>query len=190
MAIRLPDGFHGLALAMQDASPELAVDDENEADAMEIYAAVKPSGDEPELTGELPELSARLHSYQRRSAAWMVRRELAPQAGPLWLHSHFNWLDRPYLHWMTVGCSLFADLPLLGLAPPQDPLLKLYLSLQLIALWPQIVASGSAESSTLLPVCSQALSCLPRSAQVCILCGGRCAAWTARPSTSHLSPAC
>ncbi|CAK0735069.1 hypothetical protein CVIRNUC_000523 [Coccomyxa viridis] len=80
MAIRLPDGFHGLALAMQDASPELAVDDENEADAMEIYAAVKPSGDEPELTGELPELSARLHSYQRRSAAWMV----SPGLHPLW----------------------------------------------------------------------------------------------------------
>ena len=44
MASRLPDGFHGSALAMQGASPELAVEDENEADAMEIYAAVKPSG--------------------------------------------------------------------------------------------------------------------------------------------------
>ena len=86
------------------------MDDENEADAMEIYAAVKPSGDEPELTGELPELAARLHSYQRRSAAWMVRRELAPQVGPLQLHSHTDWPDRPYLPWRTLSCSLSARL--------------------------------------------------------------------------------
>ena len=84
-----------MAVAMQDASPELAVEDENEADAMEIYAAVKPSGDEPELTGELPELSARLHSYQRRSAAWMVRRELAPQVGSPQPHSCVGWPHRP-----------------------------------------------------------------------------------------------
>ena len=96
------------AVAIQDASPELAVDDENEADAMEIYAAVKPSGDEPELTGELPELSARLHSYQRRSAAWMVRRELAPQVDSPQLHSHINWPIMPYLPWMTSSCSLSA----------------------------------------------------------------------------------
>ena len=56
-----------------------AVDDENEADAMEIYAAVKPSGDEPELAGDPPELKARLHHYQRRSAAWMLQRENMPQ---------------------------------------------------------------------------------------------------------------
>ena len=85
------------AVALQDASPELAVDDENEADAMEIYAAVKPSGDEPKLAGELPELSARLHTYQRRSAAWMVQRELAPQVGSPQPHSHIDWQDRPYL---------------------------------------------------------------------------------------------
>lgn len=56
-----------------------AVDDENEADAMEIYAAVKPSGDEPELARDPPELKARLHHYQRRSAAWMLQRENMPQ---------------------------------------------------------------------------------------------------------------
>ena len=42
---------------------------------MEIYAAVKPSGDEPELADDPPELKAKLHRYQRRSAAWMVHRE-------------------------------------------------------------------------------------------------------------------
>ena len=108
MAPRLPDRISCLALAMQDASPELAVDDENEADAMEIYAAVKPSGDEPELMGELPELSARLHRYQRRSAAWMVQRELAPQVGSLELHSHCNWPDRPCLPFIGLSCSLSA----------------------------------------------------------------------------------
>ena len=101
--------FLCLAEAMQDASPELALDDENEADAMEIYAAVKPSGDEPELTGELPELSARLHTYQRRSAAWMVCRELAPQVGFPQPHSHIDWQDSHGLPWMTLSCSLRAD---------------------------------------------------------------------------------
>ena len=86
-----------MAVAVQDASPELAVDDENEADALEIYAAVKPLGDEPELTGELPALKACLHSYQRRSAAWMVRRELAPQVESPQQHSHVSRFDRPYL---------------------------------------------------------------------------------------------
>ncbi len=65
-------------MALQDESAA-AVPDENEADAMEIYAAVKPSGDEPELPGDVPELKAKLHSYQRRSAAWMVHRETIPQ---------------------------------------------------------------------------------------------------------------
>ena len=82
------------------------MNDEDEADAMEIYAAVKPSDDEPELTGELPELSARLHRYQRRSAAWMVRRELAPQVGSPQPHSHIDWQDRHGLSWMTLSCSL------------------------------------------------------------------------------------
>ena len=49
---------------------------------MEIYAAVKPSGDEPELSGSPPELKAKLHHYQRRSAAWMVHRETISQVRP------------------------------------------------------------------------------------------------------------
>ena len=72
---RLSDRDH---VALQDESPA-AVPDENEADAMEIYAAVKPSGEEPELSGDVPELKAKLHRYQRRSAAWMVHRETIPQ---------------------------------------------------------------------------------------------------------------
>ena len=55
------------------------MDDENEANAMEIYAAVKPRGDEPEMMGDPPELKARLHTFQRRSAAWMLHRENIPQ---------------------------------------------------------------------------------------------------------------
>ena len=55
------------------------MDDETEANAMEIYAAVKPRGDEPEMIGDPPELKARLHRFQRRSAAWMLHRENIPQ---------------------------------------------------------------------------------------------------------------
>lgn len=57
---------------------------------MEIYAAVKPSGDEPELAGDPPELKARLHRYQRRSAAWMVQRERLPQVKPHVLYVVFS----------------------------------------------------------------------------------------------------
>ena len=56
--------------AMQDV-PE----DQLEANALEIYTAVKPTGREPELQKALPELKAVLHPHQRRAAAWMVGRE-------------------------------------------------------------------------------------------------------------------
>lgn len=51
------------------------IEEEVEANALEIYTAVKPSGREKELQQELPELRARLHPHQRRAAAWMVDRE-------------------------------------------------------------------------------------------------------------------
>jgi len=41
-----------------------------------IYAAVRPTGREPELQGEFPNLSVQLRPYQRRAAAWMVAREV------------------------------------------------------------------------------------------------------------------
>ena len=44
-------------------------------DAAELYTAVKPSGCEPELQQDLPQLNPVLRSYQRRAAAWMVARE-------------------------------------------------------------------------------------------------------------------
>jgi hypothetical protein len=45
--------------------------------ASEIYAAVKPTGQEPELTTELPQLrpTSQLRGYQRRAAQWMINRE-------------------------------------------------------------------------------------------------------------------
>jgi hypothetical protein len=62
-------------------------------DAAELYAAVRPSGDEPELTAALPELQPTLRRYQRRAAQWMVGRETGTGVGqqgggnalhPLW----------------------------------------------------------------------------------------------------------
>lgn len=49
--------------------------EEAEADAAEIYAAVKPSGTEPEWEGPLPQLRPVLRPYQRRAVHWMVQRE-------------------------------------------------------------------------------------------------------------------
>ena len=66
--------------------------DENEADAMEIYAAVKPSGEEPELADDPPELKAKLHRYQRRSAAWMIHRETISQVCAEPSGAHYSFL--------------------------------------------------------------------------------------------------
>ena len=52
-------------------------------DAAELYTAVKPSGSEPELQQDLPQLNPVLRSYQRRAAAWMVAREKAQRVGIL-----------------------------------------------------------------------------------------------------------
>ncbi|EIE26712.1 hypothetical protein COCSUDRAFT_59229 [Coccomyxa subellipsoidea C-169] len=67
------------------------VEDIAEADALEIYTAVKPSGTERELEATLPQLTSTLHRHQRRAAAWMVDREIAAEAPsasdelhPLW----------------------------------------------------------------------------------------------------------
>ena len=55
------------------------VEDIAEADALEIYTAVKPSGTERELEATLPQLTSTLHRHQRRAAAWMVDREIAAE---------------------------------------------------------------------------------------------------------------
>jgi hypothetical protein len=43
--------------------------------AAELYAAVKPTGDEAQWEGECPQLRPELRPYQRRAVAWMLRRE-------------------------------------------------------------------------------------------------------------------
>ena len=44
-------------------------------DVAELYAAVKPQGNEPELSANNPKLRPKLRPYQKRAAAWMVARE-------------------------------------------------------------------------------------------------------------------
>ena len=48
-------------------------------DAAELYAAVKPQGNEPELSCSSTKLRPTLRPYQKRAAAWMVGREQQTQ---------------------------------------------------------------------------------------------------------------
>ena len=57
-------------------------------DAAELYTAVKPSGREPELQQDLPQLNPVLRSYQRRAAAWMVAREKGQLVSVLQQQTH------------------------------------------------------------------------------------------------------
>ncbi len=65
-------------LPWSSASTDTEADDalqEEGFDAAELYAAVKPNGNEPELAGDNPRLRPTLRPYQKRAAAWMVARE-------------------------------------------------------------------------------------------------------------------
>ena len=55
-------------------------------DVAELYAAVKPEGNEPELAGDNPKLRPTLRPYQKRAAAWMVSQENASQVQSVRLH--------------------------------------------------------------------------------------------------------
>ena len=73
-----PDSAAINSTSPPSASMSVAADDllEGEGfDAAELYAAVKPSGNEPQLPQDNPKLRPTLRPYQRRAAAWMVGRE-------------------------------------------------------------------------------------------------------------------
>eukprot|EP00983_Pelagomonas_calceolata_P007518 245078-Pelagomonas_calceolata.AAC.2 len=50
----------------------------DELDVAQVYAAVKPSGAEPLVVHDPPELRPCLRVYQRKAVAWMLQREHAP----------------------------------------------------------------------------------------------------------------
>lgn len=66
-------------IACQSVTVEAASDGKLLTDsgfgAAELYAAVKPQGNEPELPGNNARLRPTLRPYQKRAAAWMVARE-------------------------------------------------------------------------------------------------------------------
>ncbi|CAL8467045.1 g6581 [Coccomyxa elongata] len=74
-----PSSPHSPNAAGPSQAFDEVVEDIAEADAMEIYTAVKPTGKERELEANLPQLTSTLHRHQRRAAAWMVDRERGAQ---------------------------------------------------------------------------------------------------------------
>ncbi len=56
-------------------------------DVAELYAAVKPEGNEAELAGDNPKLRPTMRPYQKRAAAWMVSRENASQVWSCIVHT-------------------------------------------------------------------------------------------------------
>ena len=49
-------------------------------DAAQVYAAVKPRGDEPRYSQQPPQLLPQLRPYQQRALYWMLQRERAPKS--------------------------------------------------------------------------------------------------------------
>ena len=74
--------------ARQPGSPGTTQLD-NRFDAAELYAAVKPDGNEPELLEKSAKLKPTLRPYQKRAAAWMVARETGWQVYPLLMPACF-----------------------------------------------------------------------------------------------------
>ena len=181
----------GAAPARQVSAEEASVQEaQHFFDAAELYTAVKPSGREPELQQDLPQLNPVLRSYQRRAAAWMVAREKGQRVGIL---THLSTCPiskvRANIQGSTLACwqlsSCLQQLPLSNLIKPGPRLYRRIISGALHHCTSLLLASLSCfgRLTAAIPSCRLQLCVLVSSLRVCrgrpqacIPSGGRCSA--------------
>ena len=82
--------------------------------AADIYAAVRPTGEEPELAGSFPSLTVDLRPYQRRAAGWMISREVGRICSSRCAAQAFQEISLPQISVTHVTSSVLCSLLISG----------------------------------------------------------------------------